>query len=75
MRDMRGTVVTTTVVCMSNADDARRRVLLRRLCSSGEDTHIETARLVIDLMAEPRYARSAAGLKPKRARPVTRRKG
>jgi hypothetical protein len=37
---------------------------IRKMCDSAESIHVETARLVELLSHEPRYATSAASLKP-----------
>ena len=37
---------------------------IRKVCDSAESLHIETARLIELLSHEPRYATSAASLKP-----------
>ena len=38
---------------------------IRKMCDSAESMHAETARLVESLSNAPRYASSAAALKPK----------
>lgn len=41
-------------------DHIHRITYLRRLCSSADDMHTETARLVTELATAPRVAKSAA---------------
>ena len=50
---------------MSKGAHATKLAYLRKLCTSAESMHIETARLVKSLTNEPRYTRSTASLRPK----------
>jgi hypothetical protein len=55
---------------MPKVAHAAKLAYLRRLCLASDSMHVETARLIETLATEPRYALSAATLKPKpRRRP------
>jgi hypothetical protein len=45
---------------------------IRKMCDSAESMHIETAQLIESLSHAPRYASSAAALKPRPPRPRKR---